>query len=205
MGRFGVEVGSELIRRTVHQHRTPGIQSGVSNETAPKEKPGWQRHLPMLFFLGLASFVFLESQVYFAPRSVDVRGLNLRSLDDAPVQASALQGKAVVLNFWAPWCGPCREEMPWLEDLQKTHPEAAVVGIEDDPDEYPAALALARQLNLTYALVRASEPVRKKFGHVAALPTTVYLSRSGKVVHTARGVVPESVMRHYLEDAVAAH
>jgi thiol-disulfide isomerase/thioredoxin len=128
----------------------------------------------------------------------------LENLDGSPLPRRVTEGKAVLVNFWAPWCGPCRAEMPWLERLQTEHPEIAVIGVEDDPDEYRNAGILAAQTGIHYPLVRATRPVLSTFGHVVLLPTTLYISRSGKVLHTVNGVVPEALMIRYAQDAIAA-
>src|SRR5438105_1723705 len=64
----------------------------------------------------------------------------LESLDGATVHLSDFRGKAVLLNFWATWCQPCKIEMPWFEDLQKQYgPQGfQVVGIAVD-DASPGA------------------------------------------------------------------
>jgi thiol-disulfide isomerase/thioredoxin len=130
--------------------------------------------------------------------------LALENLDGSAFPAKSTEGKPVLVNFWAPWCGPCRAEIPWLQRLQSQHPEIAVIGVEDDPDEYRNAGILAAQTGISYALVRASASIRSTFGHVVLLPTTLYISRSGRVVRTVNGVVPEALMIRYAQDAIAA-
>jgi thiol-disulfide isomerase/thioredoxin len=131
--------------------------------------------------------------------------LALENLDGSPFTSQAMQGKAVLVNFWAPWCGPCRSEIPRLQRLQVEQPDLVIVGVEDDPDEYRNAGILAAQMGISYPLVRASGPVRSTFGHVVMLPTTLYISRSGKVVHTVSGVIPEFLVARYAKDAIAAN
>jgi thiol-disulfide isomerase/thioredoxin len=128
----------------------------------------------------------------------------LENLDGSALPQQMTAGKAVLVNFWAPWCGPCRSEMPWLERLQQDHPEIVVIGVEDDPDEYRNAGIVAVQDGIHYPLVRATGPVLSTFGHVVLLPTTLYISRSGKVVRTVDGVVPEAMIIRYAQDAIAA-
>lgn len=129
----------------------------------------------------------------------------LENLDGSLLSPQTTEGKAVLVNFWAPWCGPCRSEMPWLERLRTEYPEIVVIGVEDDPDQYRNAGILAEQTGIHYPLVRASGSVRSTFGQVVLLPTTLYISRSGKVLHTLNGVVPEALMIRYAEDAIAAN
>lgn len=175
----------------------------ITGNKPPTQRQHWYRRLPEIVFLVAASYFFLRSHVYFAPKTVDMSALALHSIIGTPVPPVALQGKAVVLNFWAPWCPPCRLEMPWLQQLQQEHPNVAVVGVEDDPEQYEQAKALADQQQVSYMLVRSNAAVQSRFGHVAGLPTTLYISPSGRVVHTVTDVVPEIVMRRYLQDATS--
>ncbi|HZQ42369.1 MAG TPA: TlpA disulfide reductase family protein [Acidobacteriaceae bacterium] len=171
-----------------------------------KERPSvhnskWVKRLPAIFFLGAISYLFFRNQVYAAPKAVRLDTLHLQRLDGTELDAADLKGKAVVLNFWAPWCPPCRLEMPWLQKLQTTHPELKVVGVEDDADEYGNAIDFAQRAGISFLLVRNNQFVDDEFGRLPGLPTTLYLSPSGRVVHTITGVVPEAVMEHLARDA----
>jgi thiol-disulfide isomerase/thioredoxin len=152
----------------------------------------------------VAAWFYLRTVSYSAPSHVQMNLLAMEKLDGSPLPVETTAGKPVLVNFWAPWCGPCRAEIPWLQKLQAEHPELVVVGIEDDPEEYRNAGILAAQMGISYPLVRNSAPVRSVFGHVVLLPTTLYVSRSGKVVHTVSGVIPEFLVTRYAQDAIAA-
>lgn len=161
------------------------------------------RHLPAILFLAAAGFLLLRSHVYFGPKHIQLHTIPLTALDGTPVPAASLQNKAVLLNFWAPWCGPCRNEFPILNRLQQQHPEALVIGVEDDPDQYQQAQVLARTSSLNYLLLRTTPALHATFGDPTMLPTTLYITPSGKVLHTVSGVIPERLMRHYFQDAIA--
>lgn len=165
----------------------------------------WMTRLLPVLFLAFAAWFYSRTVAYTAPRQVQFSTLPLQNLDGSPLPPETTQGKAVIVNFWAPWCGPCRSEIPWLQRLQAEHPDLAVIGIEDDPDEFRNAGILATQTGISYPLVRTSKPVRDTFGHVVMLPTTLYISRSGKVLHTVSGVIPEALMKRFANDAIAAN
>ena len=170
----------------------------------PARSP-WPKRVVGCGFLLVASWFYLRTVSYSAPSHVQMSNLALENLDGSPFTSQAMQGKAVLVNFWAPWCGPCRSEIPRLQRLQVEQPDLVIVGVEDDPDEYRNAGILAAQMGISYPLVRASGPVRSTFGHVVMLPTTLYISRSGKVVHTVSGVIPEFLVARYAKDAIAAN
>lgn len=145
---------------------------------------------------------FLPSKAA-APTTANARAFTLTGIDGNPIPASTYQGKAILLNFWAPWCPPCRMEIPWLQKLQnEERGKLVVVGVVADPSKYPYAAAMMRQRGITYLLARDSESVEKAFGDPPALPTSLYISPSSHVVHMVTGVVPEYIMHRYAADAI---
>jgi thiol-disulfide isomerase/thioredoxin len=128
----------------------------------------------------------------------------LTGLDGKPISPAMYQGKAVLLNFWAPWCPPCRLEIPWLQKLQdENRGKLVVVGVVADPGEYARAAQMMQRRGITYALVRDSQSLQKAFGDPSALPTSFYISSSSHVVHTVAGIVPEYTMHRYAAEAIA--
>lgn len=115
----------------------------------------------------------------------------LQSLDGRTFTLSELHGKTVVLDFWAPWCGPCRFEIPWFAEFAQAHPEVVVLGLAVDgtPAELGAAV---KQLGITYPVLRADAATERAYG-VTTLPTTVIVGPDGAVksVHTGIMTKPE--------------
>ena len=197
----------KAFNQVVHQAglRVATLLDAFSRAPLFSETPAhaWRHRLVAAVFIGLAAFGFLRSYVYRAPSRINVRALQLRSLATGVLLPdSTTTARPVVLNLWAPWCPPCRLEMPWLEALHKQYPEVAVIGVEDDP----GAIEEARQLtkNVTYDLALPSATTRRILGQLPALPTTLYLSASGRVTHIQTGIVPVPVMRGYLRDTLSA-
>lgn len=113
---------------------------------------------------------------------------------------SSLKGKAVLLNFWATWCEPCKIEMPWLVELQKKYgPQGLqVVGVAMDDAGVKAISAFARKMGVNYPILQGTEAVADLYGGLDGLPTTFFLDRSGKVVDQALGLESESL----IEDSI---
>jgi thiol-disulfide isomerase/thioredoxin len=125
----------------------------------------------------------------------------LKSIPDGKAtKLASFRGKAVLLNFWATWCGPCKIEMPWLVDLQKKYgPQGLqIVGVAMDDTEDKEIADFARKMGVNYIVLKGSEKVGDLYGGIDRLPLTYYLDRSGKVVDETIGLASESV----IEDAI---
>jgi cytochrome c biogenesis protein CcmG/thiol:disulfide interchange protein DsbE len=123
---------------------------------------------------------------------------------DGELSLAAYRGKAVVINFWASWCVPCKEEAPVLESAWRKYRNkgAVVLGI-DVQDLSADARRFARQVGWTYPLARDGDGgVMNPYG-VAGVPETLFVNRQGKVIARIQGPVTEDDMREHLERALA--
>jgi len=118
----------------------------------------------------------------------------LKSLDGTQVRLSDYRGKAVLLNFWATWCAPCKIEMPWFVDLQKQYaPQGLqVIGVAMDDSGEDTIAKFARQMGVNYPVLIGKEAVGDAYGGVEFLPTTFFIDRQGKVVDRVFGLVSHS-------------
>ncbi len=126
----------------------------------------------------------------------DVRGtqapdFELTSIDGKKVKLSDYRGKAVVLNFWATWCPPCKIEMPWFVDLQKQYGKdgLVVLGIAMDDSDPQKIAEFAGEMGVNYPVLLGTDKVSLAYGDVEYLPTTFYLDRQGRIVSKAAGLI----------------
>jgi peroxiredoxin len=130
---------------------------------------------------------------------------SLAALDGKTVKLSDFRGKAVLLNFWATWCEPCKIEMPWFVDLQRKYgPQGLqVVGIAMD-DASPKDIAeFAQKMSVNYPVLVGKEAVGDQYGGIPYLPSTFYISRDGKVVERVFGLVSRSEIENNIQKARA--
>jgi len=130
----------------------------------------------------------------------------LKSIPDGKAtRLASFRGKAVLLNFWATWCGPCKIEMPWLVDLQKKYgPEGLqIVGVAMDDTSDKEIADFAHKMGVNYVVLKGSEKVGDLYGGVDRLPLTYYIDRSGKVVDETIGLAGEAVIEDGIKRSLA--
>ncbi|HEV2289873.1 MAG TPA: TlpA disulfide reductase family protein [Candidatus Acidoferrales bacterium] len=127
--------------------------------------------------------------LYFAKDPEPVPPFLTQDLSGKPVSTTALRGKVILLNFWATWCGPCREEIPELIALQAQYPDQlAVIGASED-DIPPAQVAkFAQKMNINYPVIMATRQLDEEYGGIAAFPTSFLINTQGRVVQKDVGV-----------------
>jgi cytochrome c biogenesis protein CcmG/thiol:disulfide interchange protein DsbE len=116
------------------------------------------------------------------------------------LQLSDLRGKPVILDFWASWCGPCREQIPALEALSKSlEGKLHVVGVNTS-DQRGSGTALMRRLGTSYVSVAdEQDSVAAAYG-VSVLPTLVIVDREGKVRYSASRVLSQQALEQKLAE-----
>jgi thiol-disulfide isomerase/thioredoxin len=108
-----------------------------------------------------------------------------------PVNKQNWGGKVVLVNFWATWCPPCREEIPELLTLKREYKDRLeIVGISEDEDGPAEVLKFARQKGMNYPIVMATPELIGAYGGVPALPTSFLIDTQGRVVQKHSGLYP---------------
>ncbi len=156
----------------------------------------------------LVSDPFAAMRVTRLPTAVPMAAFDLKALDGGTIRSKELGGKVILLNFWATWCGPCKEEMPSLAKLQAQFDPTRFQVVTVTTDMHPRGIKqFLDHLGIHLpVLFDESEDVSRAF-MVRGLPTTVLIAQDGRAVGRAIGPrawdSEESValVRHVLEES----
>ncbi|HME11288.1 MAG TPA: cytochrome c biogenesis protein CcdA [Candidatus Acidoferrum sp.] len=136
--------------------------------------------------------------------------LTLKDLDGKDVSLAQYRGKIVLVNFWATWCAPCREEIPWLIEMQKAYGDKGftVLGIAMD-EEGKSAVAPYVQTEkfdvngtptlMSYPILLGNDAAADKFGGLLGYPTSVLISRDGRQIKRVTGIIDKDEISKTIE------
>ena len=115
----------------------------------------------------------------------------LQSNNGKPLNLADLKGQIVLVNFWASWCGPCRKEMPILEQLNRQYRNkgVALLGVNVEPDS-AAATDWLKATPVSFPILFDVDSKVSKLYQVEGMPNTVILDKTGKVRYIHRGYSP---------------
>ena len=107
----------------------------------------------------------------------------LKDADGKTVHLADYKGKVVLLDFWATWCGPCRIEIPWFEEIERTRKDKGfeVLGVSMDENGWEDVKPFLAQMKVNYRVVIGDDPTTQAYGGVDSLPTTFLIDREGKI------------------------
>ncbi len=139
------------------------------------------------------------SQVEMLPDAPD---FDLKTLQGKNVKLGDYRGKAVLLNFWATWCAPCKAEMPWLIDFQKQYgPKGLVVlGIAMDSSVDPVK-EFTEKLKINYPILLGNQALADKY-YVKALPVSIFIDRNGRITDQVPGAAARSLIENEIQLAL---
>jgi peroxiredoxin len=130
----------------------------------------------------------------------------LTTLDGKTVRLSDFRGKAVLLNFWATWCEPCKVEMPWFVEMQKQYGDQGlqILGVAMDDASPKDISQFTKEMGVNYPIMIGKDSVGDAYGGVQFLPATFYIGRDGKVVNKVFGLKGRGEIQDYIKKALGA-
>ena len=112
----------------------------------------------------------------------------LRTMNGPNLRLAEQRGRVVMVNFWATWCGPCRQEMPQLDRLYQKYRASGFVllGVNVDDDTRKAA-DVAAKLGVSFPVLLDTDKAVSRLYDLSTMPSTVLIDREGKVRYVHRG------------------
>ena len=141
----------------------------------------------------------------FGPMAASARQaptFSVRTLDGKPLRLSDLRNRAVVVDFWATWCGPCRASMPHLSTMQTRYEKQGltVIGLSVDESGPQGVKKFANQLGVKFTLAMAKDDVLDAYGPIRSIPTTFFINRKGDIVRRVVGYIDGETMEGYVKE-----
>jgi thiol-disulfide isomerase/thioredoxin len=122
------------------------------------------------------------------------------------VSLSDYKGRAVLVNFWATWCAPCKLEMPWFEGFRAKYRDQGfeVLGIAEDDAPKDEIVKTARRAGVTYPVLLTDNKIANVYGGIDSLPTSFYVNKAGVVVEETVGLAPRDEVEANIKKALGA-
>ena len=141
---------------------------------------------------GIALAAMFASAAFAASSSGPAPGFKLNGRGGKTIDLTQFKGQVVMINFWATWCGPCRQEMPLLEDIHKKYKAMGftMLGVNVEPDSAAAEAWLTKQKPVTFPIAFDTDSKVSKLYKVAGMPSTVFVDRKGNVRVMHKGYKP---------------
>jgi peroxiredoxin len=139
----------------------------------------------------MAAALALSLPVLAGSEGAPAPAFTLGSRAGSDVSLAQYKGQVVMINFWASWCGPCRQEMPLLESIYKKYNKMGftLIGVNVEPDSN-AANEWLKATPVSFPILYDKDSKVSKLYDVAGMPSTVIIDRSGKLRKLHRGYKP---------------
>ncbi len=124
---------------------------------------------------------------------------SLKDKDGVSYTLSGQHGKWVLVNFWAPWCPTCIQEIPELVSLQKQHPDLQILGVAVQYETKKEVMNLVKSKAVAFPVVLGNEDTAGDFGGLTGLPTSFLYSPSGKLVGRHDGPLTQNEIELAIE------
>ncbi len=192
-------------------------QASKAPENSPQEKPGPPKSKLLagaLLAVALVVGLYYVNRYWIAPAvRAQTKGdenhplapeFSLTDITGKPLKLSDYQGKVVVLDFWATWCGPCRMEIPGFIELQKRYAAQGftMIGISMDDSPEPV-VDFYNQFHMNYPVAVGNDRLGELYGGMPGLPTTFVIGRDGRIYAKHSGAYDPSVFETEIKELLA--
>jgi cytochrome c biogenesis protein CcmG/thiol:disulfide interchange protein DsbE len=125
----------------------------------------------------------------------------LKAADGKTIELAKLKGKVVIVNFWATWCGPCRQEIPGFMDVYKQYKDKGleIVGVSLDRNGWDVVKPYLKKAKITYPIVIGGGGLAEAYGGIDAIPATFIVDRDGNIAKKHVGYLSKSDCEEFIK------
>jgi thiol-disulfide isomerase/thioredoxin len=141
---------------------------------------------------------------------------SLEEMNGKKISLESYRGKAVLVNFWATWCGPCKIETPWLVELRDKYESQGfeILGVDTEGDDLKKSdvagwakdkgeiAKFVEQEKMPYPVLVDGDSISEPYGGLDALPTSFFVDRNGNVVAAQMGLTSESEIENNIRKSL---
>jgi|WetSurMetagenome_2_1015567.scaffolds.fasta_scaffold45624_5 peroxiredoxin len=153
----------------------------------------------------LASFFYILDSSSSSHQSSDsaMNGaapqFTLHDVDGRPISLSSYRGKVVILDFWAPWCPPCRREIPDFISLQNQYASQGLQVIGIGLDQPSNVASFVQRYGVNYPVVIGDDAISNSYGGVSGIPTTFIIDKQGIIRNKFVGFTDKAVFEVHIK------
>jgi peroxiredoxin len=156
--------------------------------------------------LCIASLAFAEDKLAPAAQRQAAPDFTLADANEKPITLSAYKGNVVLLDFWATWCGGCKQEIPWyVEFYDRYRPNGlAVIGVSMDDGGMAVVKPFLAPHHMDYPVVIGNENLASRYD-LRNMPVTVLIDRSGRIAAAHAGIVDKQNFESLIKALLREH
>lgn len=173
----------------------------------PKRKFKYQKWivLPLALLIALSIFYMIGSPSTPAQQSASLTSkvgapqFTLSDMKGHPISLSNYRGKVVILDFWAPWCPPCRREIPDFISLQNQYASQGLQIIGIGLDQPNNVASFVQQYRINYPVVVGDDAISNLYGGISGIPTTFIIDKEGNIANKFEGFTDRTVFEEEIK------
>lgn len=155
-------------------------------------------------YIAVTDYIESKSNIVSDGNSINIYDLALKDQYGKEHKLSDYSGKTVFLNFWATWCPPCREEMPYIEELYKERDDVAIIGVSipaEPSNGVDSIKSFLSENNYTFPTLFDIDGDLGSYFNIMAYPTTIIINKSGEIDRVVEGSLTKENMEILIDSA----